>query len=177
MRATASRPGWLGLFLLMTTTIGFADAPAIQTSIDGSSGSDDVGFSDEASGGELQAIAFGEDIPSRVREGYVSITWADVPDAARYEVIDRNGSVLHSGVFSQAFISGLPDGIYHYRVRALSGTGEPIAITPKELEVEVSHWPYRYVVPLLLVGLFVMLSVVGVIVAGQRGIVTKEVHP
>ncbi|MCC9601211.1 hypothetical protein LOC67_11700 [Stieleria sp. JC731] len=102
------------------------------------------------------------------REGYVTLTWSAVPDATRYEVFDDDGLVMYSGVFPQAFISGLPDGVYRYHVRAFSADGTELARSVDATDVTVSHWPYYMVWLLFAVGFIVTVAVVTVIVVGER---------
>ncbi|WP_436714926.1 fibronectin type III domain-containing protein [Roseiconus lacunae] len=115
------------------------------------------------------------DLPSSpAREGYVTLSWEPYEAASRYEVVDGGGKVIHSGVFPQAFISGLSDGEYRYRVRAVNASGEILVQSASTATIEVSHWPAIYVWPLLGVGFFVVAAVVFVIVAGERWASTEE---
>lgn len=74
--------------------------------------------------------------------------------------------VIYEGALPTAFVSGLPDGTYHYRVDALDANGNLIARSNVPATVKVSHWSMWQSTVLLVIGAFVFLAVVVVIARG-----------
>lgn len=74
--------------------------------------------------------------------------------------------VVYEGALPIAFVSGLPDGTYRYRVEALDANGVLIASSDVPATVQVSHWPVWQAMVLLVIGAIVFLAVIFVIVRG-----------
>lgn len=112
-------------------------------------------------------IAFESGLHEGVREGYVTLRWNSVRDAAEYEVFDREHKSYYRGVMPEAFISGLSDGTYGFQVRATDGAGSIIA-TANPTTVVVQHWPLSYAIGLFAIGFAVVMGILLVIVQGAR---------
>lgn len=124
--------------------------------------------------GEDVALAFESDLHEGVREGYVTLKWNTVSGADRYRVVSSDAKTVYEGQVNQAFLSGLSDGTFEYRVQAISSAGSTIATSPPTTVV-VAHWSLPQAVVLFGIGLIVMLAVVVVLIRGSRG-VTGEVN-
>ncbi|MEO9592972.1 hypothetical protein [Rhodopirellula bahusiensis] len=74
--------------------------------------------------------------------------------------------VVYEGALPIAFVSGLPDGTYRYRVEALDANGVLIASSDVPAIVQVSHWSVWQAMVLLVIGAIVFLAVIVVIVRG-----------
>ena len=85
-------------------------------------------------------LAFAEERIEGVREGYFTLSWNDVPEAAFYRVTGDNGEPVYEGVLNSAFLSGLSDGMYRYRVQALDGSGLVMLESENSATVVVEHW-------------------------------------
>ncbi|EMB14618.1 hypothetical protein [Rhodopirellula europaea] len=74
--------------------------------------------------------------------------------------------VVYEGTLPSAFVSGLPDGTYRYRVEALDANGRVIATSEVPATVQVQHWAVWQATLLLAIGAIVFLAVIVVIVRG-----------
>lgn len=74
--------------------------------------------------------------------------------------------VVYEGTLPTAFVSGLPDGTYRYRVEALDANGRVIAVSEFPATVQVQHWLAWQATLLLVIGAIVFLAVIIVIVRG-----------
>ena len=74
--------------------------------------------------------------------------------------------VVDEGTLPTAFVSGLPDGTYRYRVEALDANGRVIAVSEVPATVQVQHWLAWQATLLLAIGAIVFLAVIIVIVRG-----------
>lgn len=123
-------------------------------------------------GGGQEVLTFHTERFDAVRDGAVTLEWNDISSVGHggltYSVIAADGSRYYEGSLPKAFISGLADGSYRFTVSAINNRGELIAVSLREAEVTVNHWPLRYALMLLIVGGCVMASVIGVIAAGAR---------
>lgn len=101
-----------------------------------------------------------------VREGYATLGWEPHPEATEYHLIDAQDRVVYTGAASSAFVSGLPDGDFEFRVRAFDD-GRPLADGPQAITVRVAHWPLGGALVLFMVGLTVVTAVLMVIIRGS----------
>jgi len=76
--------------------------------------------------------------------------------------------ILYRGPDLASFISGLPDGDFYYRVRALSPDTLRAGVWSPAARVRVVHHPLSLALTLAGLGGFVFLATVGVIVIGSR---------
>lgn len=113
-------------------------------------------------------LAFEQATYQQVREGYFTLKWNPIAKAVRYEVVDRENVVAFNGTTNQAFLSGLEDGEYRYRVRAFDKSGALLAESSQPAEVLVDHWSMQLVSILFAVGLVVVLAVAIVLVIGAN---------
>ena len=134
---------WLGLWLAPTTlATGQPTAPAAST------------------------LAFAEERIEGAREGYFTLSWNGGGDAAFYRVTGDDGEPVYEGLMNSAFLSGLPDGTYRYRVQALDASGQVILESENPATVIVEHWGLTFAMYLFSVGLIVVLVVLIVIAQG-----------
>lgn len=103
-----------------------------------------------------------------VREGYVSLAWPDIAEAASYRVTDAQGDVVYAGEFAQAFVSGLPDGSHSFDVAALDADGQTIAQSTTPATVNVRHWPLWQALLAFGIGLVVFIILIGSIIRGAK---------
>lgn len=111
-------------------------------------------------------ISWDQDLSVISREGYASLTWKPVDAAVSYSVRDQRDVEVYQGPFTQAFVSGLPDGTHTFDVLAMDATGLQIAATSESVAVNVKHWPLVQALILFGVGLVVSLVMAVVIVRG-----------
>ena len=101
-----------------------------------------------------------------VREGYFTLSWNAYPRATEYQLTTTDGQPVYRGPLPRAFVSGLADGTYEYRVNALDASGQVLASTATPTVVHVEHWSLRLAIVLLTCGFVVFLIIVGLIVKG-----------
>lgn len=111
-------------------------------------------------------LEFETSVFDEVREGYVSLAWNSVPDAAGYRVTDSAGGTVYKGEFNQAFISGLTDGSHEFSLTALDVDGDPMEMGVPVAIVNVSHWPMWQAMTSLGIGAVVFVLLIGAIVHG-----------
>lgn len=99
-------------------------------------------------------------------EGYFTLSWNAYPSAVEYQLMAADGQSVYRGPLPKAFVSGLANGTYEYRVDALDARGQVLATTATPAVVEVEHWSLRLALALLTCGFAVFLVVVGLIVKG-----------
>ena len=117
--------------------------------------------------------------PAVSRAGYVTVIWSEYPGAWSYRLVNREQTELYRGAFTQAFVSGLPDGRYAFTVMALDRSGKVLAETEEPFTVSVEHWPLSQAWLLFGTGLIVFVCLVLVIVRGavQAGESALEAEP
>lgn len=124
---------------------------------------------DSAAAGQaasLSPLVFAETQIDDAREGHATLTWTTLAQASTYRVSDADGSVLYSGAFPQAFVSGLEDGKHLFSVVALDATGHLIAKSQVPAVVMVKHWPLAQALVLFAIGAIVFLALVIVLAYG-----------
>lgn len=118
--------------------------------------------------GQKPILAYEKTEFLNIREGYLELSWSEIPEAASYSVSDAGGSVFYKGAFPKAFISGLSSGEYQFRVVALDSSGQIIARGSAAANVSVKHWPLYQAWISFAVGLIVFVAIVFVIVRGAE---------
>lgn len=111
-------------------------------------------------------LRFSETELSDVREGYFTLSWNALPDAAEYHVTRSDGQSVYRGPLPEAFVSGLSDGSYQYNVQASNKNGSVIATSDTPAVVVVEHWSLQLALLLFSCGLAVFLTLVGLIIKG-----------
>ncbi|EMI17815.1 signal peptide protein [Rhodopirellula maiorica SM1] len=114
-----------------------------------------------------QSLAFEQTEFPVNQEGYVSLSWNEVPGASEYVLLDDSQRIQYRGAFPVAFVSGLSNGTYPFHVQAKNADGDVIATTQVPAVVEVQHWPMKYASGLFFVGLAVFLILVFLITWGS----------
>ena len=150
-------PTLIAVMLAMTTAPGISQGAETL-------GAETLGA--ETLGDEI-VLAFESDLHDGIHEGYVTLKWNKVAEAETYRVIGPDAELVYEGHLNQAFLSGLSDGTFEYRVQAVSSAGSTIA-TSSPTKVIVAHWSLRQAFGLFGIGLIVMLSVVVVLICGSR---------
>lgn len=74
----------------------------------------------------------------------------------------------YEGPENGTFVSGLPEGDFYYRVRAIDSAGTPGEWSSPALHVTVDYSPPMLVATLMIVGAIVFVSTVSVIIGGHR---------
>lgn len=107
---------------------------------------------------------------SEARQGIVKLEWSDnlnnpallyelqVADDANF----TNPKLIYSGIDEGTFISGLTNGIYHYRLRSEDGPWS------KTVTIEVNHHSLQLALILMTVGAVVFLITIAVIMQGRK---------
>lgn len=122
-----------------------------------------------------ESLAFEETQDSPYKEGYLELSWTEIPEATEYEVLDGEGSRYYRGSFNQTFISGLSDGEHEFEVTAYDADGNEIARSAQPAEIVVEHWPLYQAFISFGAGLVVFVSVIAVVIHGAiRAKSTKE---
>jgi hypothetical protein len=136
-------------------------------------GSEDSSPPVRPGGGSLrsEALQFTKQVygADEAREGHVTLTWNELQGATEYAVTDQSGATMYHGVHPQAFVSGLANGVYEFRVAAIDDAGREIASTAVPAMVTVKHWPLSQALALFFCGLLVFLTLVCVIYRGSKG--------
>ena len=103
----------------------------------------------------------------KISEGHIRLDWT-AKDAGVFELEQAtddsfsNAKTIYSGPDLASFISGLRDGMYHYRVRDKGGAWSD------QLTVEVQHQSLKLAFTLFGIGGVVFLLTVLVVVQGAR---------
>ena len=84
-----------------------------------------------------------------------------------------NSIVRYQGPDTASFISGLPNGVYHFRVRS-HFSAEQISNWSKPVVVEVQHHSLLLAYILFAIGLIVFAATVYVVVSGTRNTQTID---
>ncbi|QDV55965.1 hypothetical protein Mal33_19440 [Rosistilla oblonga] len=112
------------------------------------------------------ALRFSETEFATAQEGYLTLRWNEIAGAAEYQVIDDRDVTLYQGLFPEAFVSGLADGMHSFRVRALDANGDALAESEVPAQVEVKHWSVAFAMTLMTCGLVVFLAIISLIAVG-----------
>ncbi|MEZ6089904.1 MAG: hypothetical protein R3C05_18130 [Pirellulaceae bacterium] len=121
-------------------------------------------------------IAWEEDASIVSREGYASLIWRPVDGAIDYSVRDQRDVEVYQGPFTQAFVSGLPDGEHAFAVIAFDASGSEIARTSQPKIVAVDHWPLLQSLVLFGIGLVVSVAMTVVIVRGATSVKRQQMN-
>lgn len=121
------------------------------------------------------------DIPLSIAtsSGTISVTWkiGDEQDGDHGYLFELQQSqdenfgtvmILYRGPDLASFISGLPNGTFYYRVRAMTPDSTRVGDWSEPARVEVTHHSLNLALTLAGLGSLVFLATVGVIVAGSR---------
>ncbi len=99
-------------------------------------------------------------------DGHVRLQWRSVASDAVYEVQQstthdfKHPITIYQGPDRATFVSGLPNGVYYYRLRSNSGSwSEPITLT-------VEHYSLQLAFTLAGLGAVVFLLTVALVVKG-----------
>jgi hypothetical protein len=114
----------------------------------------------------------------RAPEGHVRIRWrypgsAAVVKTLRFELQQAttpsfaNARIRYVGPDRACFLSGLPEGTFHYRVRALAHNG-PKGPWSKPRTVQVRYASMGLVAALMVLGLLLLVATVLLILHGHR---------
>jgi len=112
------------------------------------------------------ALQFDQTELGLVQAGYLTLSWNQVAGAVEYRVQGDAEWSIYCGPFTQAFLSGLADGHYQFRVHALNDQGIVIASSQVPAEVTVEHWALPMALALFACGLVVFLVIIAVLVRG-----------
>ncbi|MFW5882829.1 MAG: hypothetical protein ACOCVG_00510 [Verrucomicrobiota bacterium] len=119
--------------------------------------------------------------PDEVSEGHVELRWTLVEEGAldaeeaegvRFQLEQAtvadfsDATERYVGRDLGSFISGLAEGNYYFRVRAVAPSGEPGAWS-EPMQVTVDYPNVRLVQTLLIAGAIVLVLTVGAIIAGH----------
>ncbi len=119
-----------------------------------------------AQSASLSLLVFDKTLIEEAREGHATLTWKALAETSTYRVSDAYGSVLYSGAFPQAFVSGLEDGKHQFTVLGLDSAGRTIAISQVPAVVVVRHWPMAQAMALFAIGAVVFFALVAVLSYG-----------
>jgi hypothetical protein len=105
----------------------------------------------------------------RSTTGTFSLSWEDA-EGVRYELIEEGGQrdprIVYRGTDTARVMTGMPNGSYSYRVRALlSGGSSPWS---QPVGVTVAHHPLTRALGFFAVGLLVFLATLVLILRGER---------
>lgn len=134
-----------------------------------------LAFKLSASG--LAAPEFENPTESFTESGYIKLSWTWDADAAagdtyRFELQqDEQSSFaapreIYQGQDYATFLSGLKNGTYYYRIRAITGASAGEWSAP--VLVEVKHHSLSLAFSLFGIGALIFLLTVGIIVQGNR---------
>ncbi|QDV68226.1 hypothetical protein Poly24_19350 [Rosistilla carotiformis] len=111
-------------------------------------------------------LRFSETEFTEIQEGYLTLRWNEIADAAEYQVVDDAEVSRYKGLFPEAFVSGLANGDYRFHVRAFDRDGNLLAQSTIPAEVHVQHWSLSFSLMLMGCGFIVFLVIIGLIVVG-----------
>ncbi|MEN7547112.1 hypothetical protein AAG747_04290 [Rapidithrix thailandica] len=127
----------------------------------------------------LEVPDFGVDDGSVYNSGALRLTWVYAKDLVKQDVVEFEVQQASSSEFVQqkaiyrgpdlaTFISGLKNGTYFYRIRALRKDLEKKSPWSSPLRIEVKHHPLSLAFTLAGVGTFVFLATAVVVFQGSR---------
>lgn len=107
---------------------------------------------------------------SAARQGIVKLEWSNNLDSSSpiYELQEAddiaftNPKIIYSGIDEGTFISGLTDGVYHYRLRSEDGSWS------NTVTIEVNHHSLQLALILMAIGAIVFLITIAVIMQGRK---------
>lgn len=107
---------------------------------------------------------------SAARQGIVKLEWSNNLDSSSpiYELQEAddiaftNPKIIYSGIDEGTFISGLTDGVYHYRLRSKDGSWS------NTVTIEVNHHSLQLALILMAIGAIVFLITIAVIMQGRK---------
>jgi len=109
------------------------------------------------------------DDPLSSREGYATVNWQPGGEFERFEVevtvADGKPWSTHDVEGTSLFLSGLTNGDYRIRVRALDEAGDAASPWSERLPLEVSHHGQNLTLSLFATGLAVVALTVGFVLA------------
>ncbi len=117
------------------------------------------------------------EVPSQVNSnsGYIRLEWSS-PSGGNviYELEEApsaefsNPQRIYEGPDLASFISGLPNGTYHYRVRAVNQSEETTSAWSEPVQLTVEHHPVSLALTLAALGALVFLLTAFVVIKGVR---------
>lgn len=124
-------------------------------------------------GSDIKPPVF-EAIKDTIREGYVKISWKVPKDTSGNFIIQQSNDptfkgeikTVYEGSDMATFVSGLPDGVYFYRVKHIIHEKE--SKWSETLEVRVVHRSLVLAFSLFGLGAVVVLLTAGIIILGNR---------
>lgn len=117
------------------------------------------------------------DNPTITTDGKVRVVWIHELEAESDQTIlfelhqsqtetFEDHKLIYKGQDMASFISGLPDGSYYFRVRAINPTTDNISDWSESLVVNVQHYSLSFAFTLMLIGGIVFILTVFVVVYG-----------
>jgi hypothetical protein len=133
---------------------------------------------------EAPAPVFDGPAEAFTESGYLKLSWhLDVPDdqLADYTFELQQSEdpafsdplVIYQGPDLATFLSGLPDGTFHYRIRAIGPEAAAPGRWSSPVVLEVKHHSLRLALLLFGLGAVVFLLTVGIVMQGHRSTTTR----
>lgn len=128
---------------------------------------------------QLPVPLFDNRTTEQTESGYLKLSWKpgassadrtpylfELQQAIRHDFTQTD--LIYKGKDYATFLSGLPDGQFYYRVRAVSPDGAQYSDWSAPVLVQVAHHSLRLAFLLFGIGAVVFLITVGIVVQGVR---------
>ncbi|TNE52642.1 MAG: fibronectin type III domain-containing protein [Bacteroidetes bacterium] len=127
----------------------------------------------------LPAPVFDQAAEVQSKSGYIKLSWQwDAPgDSAGSTVFELQQAdnpafdrvaTIYRGPDLASFLSGLRNGVYYYRVRALAASGALPGEWSAPVQLQVEHHPLSLAISLFVIGAIVFSLTVVIVVRGAR---------
>jgi len=98
-----------------------------------------------------------------LKAGHLTFYWMPAAEASGYRLVSGDGTIHYEGRLPRAFVSGLPDGDYRFRVIALDREASPLDAQSDWFSVSVRHWDLTFAWSVFAIGAVVFVSVLVVL--------------
>ena len=132
------------------------------------------------SNNELPVPKFEMDQQNITHSGHVKIVWKWMHDQEVSFILQQadtanfsNAEIIYKGPDRASFVSGLPNGNYYFRLRAINSADEMASSWSKPVVVKVRHHSLFLALTLAGVGAFVFVITTAVVIKGSYQKETK----
>ncbi|MCB0261612.1 MAG: hypothetical protein KDE52_17470 [Calditrichaeota bacterium] len=135
--------------------------------------------------GDLEAPQFVTPTENIVNAGYIRIRWMAIPSDNQNETVEYelqqstekdfgNFRVKYKGVDLASYVSGLPNGTFYYRIKAIDTATGNESLWSAPIKVDVVHHSLTLAFWLMGIGSIVFFATAGVIWHGTRSAANEQ---
>ena len=123
----------------------------------------------------IDSPAFDSSVPEYTKSGFFKLSWAiENRNDVKFRIVEsrdpsfENYKVKYEGPDLATFVSGLSNGEYYYRVRAISRENGQKSGWSKTLSVTVEHHSLKLAFTLMVIGAAVFISTALLVLYGNH---------